>query len=96
MPVMDGLTATREIRKLEATGRVPRRSLIFALTGNARDGQIQLALDSGMDSVMVRLVVSSMSRRPHIALQIKPYRIEELMSKVLEATADRDATESGQ
>ncbi|VDB99941.1 unnamed protein product [Peniophora sp. CBMAI 1063] len=74
MPVMDGLTATREIRKLEATGKLPRRSLIFALTGNAREGQIQLALDSGMDSVM-----------------IKPYRIDELMSKVLEATADRDA-----
>ncbi|KZV71818.1 hypothetical protein PENSPDRAFT_650380 [Peniophora sp. CONT] len=77
MPVMDGLTATREIRKLEANGRLPKRNLIFALTGNARDGQIQLALDSGMDSVM-----------------IKPYRIDELMAKVLEGTAARDKANS--
>ena len=55
MPVMDGLTASSEIRRLEASGELPHRNLIFALTGNAREGQVQNALDSGMDSVMVRL-----------------------------------------
>lgn len=54
MPVMDGLTCIREIRTLEreggalAAGHLP----VFALTGNARQGQIDEALKAGMDDVM--------------------------------------------
>jgi len=54
MPVMDGLTAVREIRKLEALGQLPTRNYIVALTGNARSGQIQSARDAGMDDVIIK------------------------------------------
>ena len=40
MPVMDGLSAVREIRHLESTGQLPRRHRVYALTGNAREGQV--------------------------------------------------------
>lgn len=51
----DGLTATREIRRLEISGELPARNQIFALTGNARSGQVQAARDAGMDDVFVSL-----------------------------------------
>ncbi|KAF8576294.1 hypothetical protein K439DRAFT_1640612 [Ramaria rubella] len=54
MPVMDGLTAVREIRRLEASGELPGRNRIYALTGNARAGQVQSALDAGMDEVLIK------------------------------------------
>ncbi|THH05145.1 hypothetical protein EW145_g5011 [Phellinidium pouzarii] len=53
MPVMDGLSAVREIRKLEKSGEFPIRNRVFALTGNARAGQIQSAREAGMDEVIV-------------------------------------------
>ncbi|MBR3235288.1 MAG: response regulator [Atopobiaceae bacterium] len=48
MPVMDGLTATREIRRIESDGRghVP----IIALTANAFDEDVQQCLQAGMDA----------------------------------------------
>lgn len=52
----DGLTAVREIRRLEAEGKLPFRNRIFALTGNAREGQVQSALEAGMDAVLVSLL----------------------------------------
>jgi len=54
MPVMDGHTATRQIRKLEEEGVLPLRNRIIALTGNARQGQIEAALSSGMDDVVIK------------------------------------------
>ncbi|KAI5119585.1 hypothetical protein M0805_006470 [Coniferiporia weirii] len=54
MPVMDGITAVREIRKLEEAGDFPVRNRIFALTGNARAGQIQSAREAGMDEVIIK------------------------------------------
>lgn len=39
---------------MEETGALPARNLIFALTGNARDGQVRSALEAGMDEVIVR------------------------------------------
>jgi CheY-like chemotaxis protein len=53
MPIMNGLTATREIRKMEASGELEGRHRILALTGNARAGQIRAALEAGMDDVIV-------------------------------------------
>lgn len=43
MPVMDGHTATREIRRLESEGVLPLRNRIIALTGNARQGMQPLS-----------------------------------------------------
>ena len=47
MPIMDGLTCSREIRVLEKSGNVTRHIQIIATTANARDEQIQSALASG-------------------------------------------------
>ncbi len=48
MPVMDGLTATREIRKLEREGgtHIP----IIALTANAFEEDVRQCLEAGMDA----------------------------------------------
>ncbi|OCF34679.1 hypothetical protein I316_03722 [Kwoniella heveanensis BCC8398] len=48
MPVMDGLTAIKELREAESNGSLPR-NMVIALTGNARQGQIDHALQAGMD-----------------------------------------------
>ena len=51
MPVMDGLTATREIRKLE---RGNRHTPIVALTANVMTGQLERCLDAGMDDFLTK------------------------------------------
>jgi signal transduction histidine kinase/ActR/RegA family two-component response regulator len=48
MPVMDGLTALKEIRRLEAEGGL-RRTPVIALTANAMRHQIDHLLEAGMD-----------------------------------------------
>ena len=48
MPVMDGLTCTEEIRKLEKKGDVISHVPIIAVTANARSEQIDMAMDVGM------------------------------------------------
>lgn len=45
---MDGLTAVREIREAERAGTLSPQ-MVIALTGNARQGQIDQAMESGMD-----------------------------------------------
>jgi CheY-like chemotaxis protein len=45
---MDGLTAIKEIRVAEEAGTL-ERNMVIALTGNARQGQIDQALAAGMD-----------------------------------------------
>ncbi|KAL2070389.1 hypothetical protein VTL71DRAFT_13415 [Oculimacula yallundae] len=52
MPVMDGLTCSREIRKLENEKKITRHVEIIATTANARNEQIETALESGIDSVI--------------------------------------------
>ncbi|KAG8997175.1 hypothetical protein FRB93_000461 [Tulasnella sp. JGI-2019a] len=54
MPVMDGHTATREIRRLEREGVLTMRNQILALTGNARQGQIEAAMSAGMDDIIIK------------------------------------------
>ena len=67
MPVMDGYTATREIRKLPAFAELP----IIAMTANAMAGDKQKALDAGMwDHIAKPLNVADMFQT--IARWIKP------------------------
>ncbi|KAG9643713.1 putative histidine kinase HHK19p, partial [Aureobasidium melanogenum] len=49
MPLMDGLQATREIRKLEKEGKLTGHVPIIAVSANARQEQRDLAMDAGMD-----------------------------------------------
>lgn len=54
MPVMDGLTCARELRKMEKGGQLNGHVPIIAVTANARVQQIQQALGAGMDQVMTK------------------------------------------
>jgi signal transduction histidine kinase/CheY-like chemotaxis protein len=49
MPVMDGLTATREIRALESSGDLIGRTEILAVSANARPEQVERAVAAGVD-----------------------------------------------
>ncbi len=53
MPIMDGVTATQEIRALEASGGLPR-TLIVALSANAMKHQVADYLDAGMDGHLAK------------------------------------------
>jgi len=50
MPIMDGLTCSREIRQLQKDGKIIRHVNIIATTANVRAEQIQRALASGVVS----------------------------------------------
>ena len=52
MPVMDGITATREIRKLPQFGELP----IVAMTANAMEGDRELCLEAGMNDHVAKPV----------------------------------------
>ncbi|ORY55292.1 uncharacterized protein BCR38DRAFT_357073 [Pseudomassariella vexata] len=66
MPIQDGLTCTREIRKMELSGQLKGpRIPILAVSANARTEQIKEAIAAGCDDVLV-----------------KPYRIDELSHKM--------------
>ncbi len=50
MPVMDGVSSTRAIRKIEQLKRLP----IIAMTANAMEQDRERCLESGMDAVVVK------------------------------------------
>ena len=52
MPVMDGLTATKEIRRMQAG--MSRRTPILALTANVQADQVARCLDAGMDGHLAK------------------------------------------
>ncbi|TGO32978.1 hypothetical protein BHYA_0275g00050 [Botrytis hyacinthi] len=54
MPIMDGLTCVRQIRKWEKEGKVRGRVPVIAVTANARSEQIARAKEAGMDSVVTK------------------------------------------
>ncbi|KAL3425247.1 hsp90-like protein [Phlyctema vagabunda] len=54
MPVMDGLSCMKEIRRLENIGEIDQHIPILATTANARKEQINQALDAGADDVITK------------------------------------------
>ncbi|KAF3122421.1 hypothetical protein TWF594_002837 [Orbilia oligospora] len=52
MPVMDGLTCSRQIRELQAEGSILGHIPIVAVTANARQAQIDRMFAAGMDDVV--------------------------------------------
>lgn len=52
MPVMDGLTAMREIRKRQRQNKITEHLPIIAVTANVRKEQIDTAVAAGADAVM--------------------------------------------
>lgn len=52
MPVMDGLTCVRAIRKLQVQGEVKSHVPVIGVTANVRSEQVAEALESGMDDVI--------------------------------------------
>jgi CheY-like chemotaxis protein len=54
MPVMDGLSASREIRSLEKAGKLTKHVEIIAITANVRKGQVDRALAAGINAIMAK------------------------------------------
>lgn len=61
MPIMDGLTCTKEIRKLEQRGDVTSHVPIIAVTANARSEQIDTAMGIGMVNIFSLFFVFSLA-----------------------------------
>ena len=49
MPIIDGMTCTKMIRKAQQDGDITNHIPIIAVTANARSEQLQAAIDVGMD-----------------------------------------------
>lgn len=54
MPVMDGLEATTQIRKIELTENIEKRTPIIALTANTMDNDRDKCISYGMDDFLAK------------------------------------------
>lgn len=63
MPVMDGLEATRQIRTFEQNSNLPKRAIIFAVTGSEPSEKKELCFEAGMDDYMEKPIQESVLRR---------------------------------
>ncbi len=88
MPIMDGLTATREIRQKEQINGWPRQ-LIIALTANALSGDREFCLRAGMDDYLSKPVtIGSLSQTMARWLPVKNAQFEQSTAAVdIEPTA---------
>ena len=80
MPVMDGFTATRRIRELEAS-RGAKRLPIIALTANVMSEDREKCLAAGMDA--------------HLGKPIEPAQVIEALSRFLKAPTAAPAIDRG-
>ncbi len=75
MPVMDGFEATRAIRELESSARIP----IIAVTANALAGEREKCAAAGMDDYLVK-PISRESVYAVVQRWLKPHQPESLAS----------------
>ncbi|KAI9739015.1 MAG: hypothetical protein M1818_005329 [Claussenomyces sp. TS43310] len=76
MPVMDGLTCVKEIRSLEAVGKLTGHIPVVAVTANVRSEQLTIAKEAGMASIpSFRATLSD-------DVLSKPFRIPDLIVQV--------------
>ncbi|KAF2165007.1 hypothetical protein M409DRAFT_67675 [Zasmidium cellare ATCC 36951] len=54
MPTMDGLTCVKHIRERQLSGKITGHVPVIAVTANARNEQISIAIDAGMDQVVTK------------------------------------------
>lgn len=72
MPVLGGLECVKQIRELQETGKLVRHVPVIAVTANARNEQIAVAVRAGMDEVVTK---------PFRIPELVP-KMEELVAKI--------------
>ena len=93
MPIMDGLTATREIRRLEVEGTIRGHVPIIAVSANARPEQISKATAAGIVSPWCLGLLSSADFDQDDIVS-KPFRIPQLVTKIEQVLAVRESPRS--
>jgi CheY-like chemotaxis protein len=81
MPIMDGLTATQEIRKLQAEGKIQGHVPIIAVSANVRAEQISKAIAAGMVMLLSPAYVVNANLEQDDVVS-KPFRIPQLVAKI--------------
>ena len=82
MPVMDGLEATKAIRKLEKKRSGEKKHIpIIALTANAMKGDRERFLDAGMDDYITKPIKKKALEAAIIACSAKDKSVEKPVSK---------------
>jgi DNA-binding NarL/FixJ family response regulator len=74
MPVMDGATATREIRALERDLKIPLRHVIIGLSANVGPSFVTEVRAAGMDGVVSKPFYPKTLRRALLEVRTGEYR----------------------